>query len=86
VEATRHYQNLYAAIIGKSAKARKGTSLDRVLSFFESIDSEWLAKRKQSGIASGEGLIQEVRDPVMKLNPKTGDMEVEEQGERDKGC
>lgn len=61
VEATRHHTNLFAAIVGQSSKARKGTSWSWVERVLERADSEWVP-RLQKGLSSGEGLIHAVRD------------------------
>jgi hypothetical protein len=63
VEADRHRSNLFVLMVGNSSKARKGTSAGRVLSFFEPVDPDWADARMKSGLSSGEGLINEVRDP-----------------------
>lgn len=61
VEQTPHRVNLYVAVVGESAKARKGTSLRWVEKLVREIEPEW-ALRCSSGLSSGEGLIQAVRD------------------------
>ncbi|HVG57432.1 MAG TPA: hypothetical protein VNA24_02680 [Hyalangium sp.] len=61
VEATRHYTNLFAAIVGQSSKARKGTSWSWVQNVVAAADPEWVP-RIQKGLSSGEGLIHAVRD------------------------
>jgi hypothetical protein len=66
VEADPHYTNEFAVIVGKSSKARKGTSRGRIHRLFECVDSDWADNRNQSGLASGEGLIWAVRDPIEK--------------------
>lgn len=63
VENSRHYTNLFVAVVGDTSKARKGTSLDRVRYLFNGLDPEW-EHRIQSGLSSGEGLIWFVRDPL----------------------
>lgn len=63
VEATRHHGNLFAVLVGNSAKARKGTATGRVLDILKRIDGKFIATRKRGGLSSGEGLIQAVRDP-----------------------
>ena len=60
-EATKHQARLFVAIVGKSAKARKGTSWSIVRSLFERADLEF-SKRIVSGASSGEGIIHHVRD------------------------
>jgi Protein of unknown function (DUF3987) len=66
VEADRHYANEFAVLVGRSAKARKGTSRGRVRSVLEPVDDDWTANRDVSGLSSGEGLIWAVRDPIEK--------------------
>jgi hypothetical protein len=59
VEATKHFANLYAVLVGATAKGRKGTSWSRVLAPFERI-VDW--KPHVSGLSSGEGIeIQRAR-------------------------
>jgi hypothetical protein len=48
VEATEHGTNLFVVKVGDSAKARKGTGEDRVLSFFRNVDEEWAGRRVHS--------------------------------------
>ena len=69
VEATRHYLNLFAAFVGKSSKARKGTSADHIKRIFHAIDPAWSA-RVMGGMSSGEGAIWQVRDAVYGQNKK----------------
>src|SRR5207302_1380788 len=69
VEATRHYLNLFALLVGITAKARKGTSWDHVISVFARIGDPWVTSRLREGLSSGEGLISEVRDPIEKQEP-----------------
>jgi hypothetical protein len=74
VEATRHGLNLFVAIVGPSAKARKGTSEDHIRAVLRPLDPEWEAYRVLSGSSTGEGLIKAVRDPEegQEPDPKTG--------------
>ena len=62
VEGDRHAVNLFLVVVGKSAKARKGTSWGRIFSLLSDVDSRWWADRQASGLSSGEGLIFQVRD------------------------
>lgn len=64
VEATRHGVNENAAIVGSTAKARKGTSWGNSRAPLAFADPEWAEQRIKGGLASGEGLINEVRDAV----------------------
>lgn len=66
VEGDRHATNLFAVMVGETAKARKGTSWGRIRRIFELADPEWVGCRVESGLASGEGLIWAVRDPIEK--------------------
>src|SRR5262249_30620411 len=45
VEASRHYGNEFAVLVGETAKARKGTSLDHVRAVFDRVDEEWARQR-----------------------------------------
>ena len=86
VESTHHYPNLFAVMVGDSAKARKGSSWSRVEALFAPFQ-DW-RKRVQSGLSTGEGLIAAVRDPEIKTktDKETGEIieEVIEEGVADK--
>jgi hypothetical protein len=90
VEGDRHFMNLYATLVGDTAKARKGTSWGRIRRIFEQAEPDWTEKRIMSGLSSGEGLVWHVRDPIMtrekvKNGGVTGTQEVEsDPGEPDK--
>jgi hypothetical protein len=63
VESDRHHTNLFAVLVGDSAKARKGTSFGRACAIAKIADEQWSENRFKSGLSSGEGLIDQVRDP-----------------------
>src|SRR6516162_4220526 len=63
VEDTRHFVNLFALLAGNTAKARKGTSSDRIRTIFQLADPIWAIERMQGGMSSGEGVITALRDP-----------------------
>lgn len=63
VEATRHHANEFLVLVGDSAKARKGSSLDHVRRLLDAADRS-LSARTLTGLSSGEGLIWAVRDPA----------------------
>ncbi len=63
-EKARHYTNLFAVLVGATAKGRKGSSWAHVASVLEQIDGEWASTRRMSGLSSGEGLIWAVRDAI----------------------
>jgi hypothetical protein len=66
VEASSHFTNEFVVLVGRTSKARKGTSWDRVVRPFEQLDEPWFNGRVVSGVSSGEGIIWAVRDPVEK--------------------
>ena len=66
VEADRHHANEFVVLVGRSSKARKGTSWGRVNPLYQEVDEQWAKERIQSGLSSGEGLIWAVRDPIRK--------------------
>jgi hypothetical protein len=63
VENTHHHVNLFVTLAGKTAKGRKGTSFDHIRAIFRDVDDHWDQERVVSGLSSGEGLIEAVRDP-----------------------
>ncbi len=67
VEGTRHYANLFAVLVGATAKGRKGTSEGRVRELFGLAEENWVRENITTGLVSGEGLIWNVRDPIYKL-------------------
>jgi hypothetical protein len=69
VEGDTHYLNLFPVLVGKTSKGRKGTSWGRVRQYLDLVDPVWAQDRVQSGLASGEGLVDAVRDPVFKTEP-----------------
>ena len=68
-EADQHFSNLFAVMVGETAKGRKGTSWGYVREHMRAIDSQWTQDRIQTGLSSGEGLIWAVRDPVQRREP-----------------
>jgi hypothetical protein len=84
VEGTRHRANLFAVLVGETAKARKGTSWDRISEIVKIADERWYSERAKGGLSSGEGLINEVRDPVQKWNAKEKQFETLDPGISDK--
>lgn len=82
-EAARHHPNLFAAIVGNSSKARKGSSWSWVRQLLLKVDEAWTNTKVCSGLVSGEGLIFHVRDPIIKQTPN-GDATVIDDGVEDK--
>jgi Protein of unknown function (DUF3987) len=68
-ESSRHYLNLFTVLVGRTAKGRKGSSLEQVLRLIRSLDDQWTMHCMISGLSSGEGLIWAVRDPIEKQEP-----------------
>jgi hypothetical protein len=80
----RHGTNLFAVLVGNTSKARKGTSLDGPKRLMAMADPTFVSERFIDGLSSGEGLIWQVRDDVLKTNKKTGEDFVETPGVPDK--
>ena len=45
VEADRHYMNLFAVVVGQTAKGRKGTSFGQSIRILASVDEAWSKAR-----------------------------------------
>jgi hypothetical protein len=84
VESDRHRSNLFAVLVGDSAKARKGTSQGRIRSLLKVADETWTDNRIKGGLSSGEGFIEAVRDPIEKYDIKEKRSEVVDAGITDK--
>jgi hypothetical protein len=66
-ESRPHYTNINTVLVGETAKGRKGSSLSNVARVFSHADPRWLKGQVAHGLASGEGLIWRVRDPIYEL-------------------
>jgi hypothetical protein len=64
VEADRHHANEFVVLVGRTSKARKGSSWGYVRYLLNQVEARWATERVQSGLSSGEGLIWAVRDPI----------------------
>ncbi len=74
VESSRHYANLFTVLVGQSARARKGTSWARARwVLHRGGDAQWAADRIVSGLSSGEGVVYNVRDKIMKRGKPLAD-------------
>jgi hypothetical protein len=62
VGQTPHHMNEFLAVVGRTSRARKGDSKNAALFPLQEADPEW-ASNIASGLSSGEGLINAVRDP-----------------------
>lgn len=68
-EWTRHQAREFVLIVGRSAKARKGTSWNIVKEIFKLADSIW-SKKIAGGLGSGEGVVNAVRDEQVETDEK----------------
>ncbi len=59
---TRHDPKLYTVLVGGTSSGRKGTARDVVRHLFDYAAPEWARENVQSGLSSGEGLIQAMAD------------------------
>jgi len=77
-----HGLNIFATIVGPTSKSRKRTSWTHVYRVFDYADEEWAKNRVTGGLSSGEGLIWNVRDPILKT--VKGETQVVDEGVIDK--
>ena len=68
IEGRPHYPNLFTLVVGPTSTGGKGTAWDRVDSVLSAIDPLFFHEQVVSGLSSGEGLINRLRD---KLEPDT---------------
>jgi hypothetical protein len=73
VEATAHHLNEFVILVGPSGKGRKGSAWDHVDALLAAVDPSFAERCVSSGLASGEGLIWEIRDPVDERDGGAGD-------------
>jgi len=83
VEGTSHHANLFAVLVGSTARGRKGTSEGRVRQILRSVDEDWVGSNIKTGCVSGEGIVWNVRDPIWGLNKK-GETVLTDEGISDK--
>ncbi len=82
VGGDEHYPRLFAVIVGRTSKARKGSSWAAVRGLFGRVDPVWEAECVGGGLATGEGLIYAVRDATTQL--KGGELKETDPGVTDK--
>ena len=61
VEATRHYANEFAVLVGDSALSRKGSALGHVKRLLGEVEEDFPSRMKK-GLSSGEGVVWLLRD------------------------
>jgi hypothetical protein len=77
----RHSGVLYCVMVGRTAKARKGTAWAAIEEIVTSAARRWHDERIDFGLASGEGLVSKVRDPVYeRVRTDGSDGEADEDG------
>lgn len=69
-DGAMHYCNLFAVLVGQTAKGRKGTSWNQPRRVLKDAAGTWTEERVLSGMSSGEGLIWAIRDPIIKCKSK----------------
>jgi hypothetical protein len=81
-DGAEHYPVLYGLIVGQSAKGRKGTSAARIRQVLKIAEPEWVRNNILSGIASGEGIMHQIRDEAWGM--RKGKRELVDEGVADK--
>ena len=61
-ERDEQHTNLFGIIVGESSRGRKGTSWGHVRHILAQVDPSWESSKIMGGLASGEGVIAELRD------------------------
>jgi hypothetical protein len=69
VEHDAHPARLFAGLVGRTGKGRKGLSWSTPRALIRAVDAGW---RTASGLSTGEGLIFHVRDATEQIDPKSG--------------
>lgn len=72
VGRTPHHVNLFAAIVGATGAGRKGTGGDIIRDCVTLADPYWAEHGQSPNLVSGEGVIDALRDRVVKLQPVKG--------------
>lgn len=83
VGPAKHHAKINGALVGETAKGRKGMSWNYAADVLGAADTNWTAERVMNGLSSGEGLIYQVRDEARGTN-KEGDVVVTDKGSDDK--
>jgi len=64
-----HSLRLWPVLVGATSKARKGTSWATAGTVLRAAAPVWYERNTTNGLASGEGLIYHVRDPIEQSEP-----------------
>jgi hypothetical protein len=62
IEGAKHHLNIFAVLVGRTAKGRKGSAERHMRNFFERVDSNWVRDCVRGGLATGQGLTHHLRD------------------------
>jgi hypothetical protein len=68
VEGDAHYLKNFTVLVGKTSKGRKGTSQGRIDELMFAVNPGFMNENTASGLSSGEGLIENVRDAKVKTS------------------
>jgi hypothetical protein len=81
-----HRARLFVVIVGRTNEGKKGTGRARIRPLFRFADEHWALNRQGGGVASGEGMIHQVRDAAEKVKVVNGERvpEIVDAGEDDK--
>jgi hypothetical protein len=82
--STKHYAILFTLIIGRSARSRKGTSGDNIRAVIELVDPNYARDNIKSGVSSGEGIIEKIRDASHEWDKKSQSLVIKDPGVADK--
>ena len=83
VEEDLHYCKIWPVLVGETAKGRKGTALNRIRRLMQSVDPDWYESCIVTGLSSGEGVMERLRDPVVEED-EDGNFQITDPGAPDK--
>lgn len=69
VSGRKHGLRVYPVLVGETSSGRKGTSLGTLSPVLEAAFPHWWRHNQRSGLSSGEGLIDAVRDASYRREP-----------------
>jgi len=77
IGSDKHRANLYTLILGDTGDGRKGMAWAEAQTSLMPVDPVWFTKCIANGLASGEGVISRVRDPIFEkvINKETKALE-----------
>lgn len=78
VGTSNHFPKLFVAVVGSSARSRKSQAIGDAERIFRHVFPEWSEGAFCSGMATGQGLVHWVRDPVVSKRKNEETDEVEE--------